>query len=89
MNGSGEIIKEYTVIIFGDVNGDGYVDLFDAGYVVSAANMEVELSGAILKAGDVNKDGVIDAYDVTSMISLANMETTISQTGDNVVIPLN
>lgn len=88
LDGSGEVIKEYEVVIFGDVDGDGYVDLFDAGYVVSIANMEAELTGSILMAADINKDGVIDAYDVSYMISLANMETEISQTGDNAITPI-
>lgn len=55
--------KEYEVVIYGDVNGDGSIKASD--YVLIKKNiMETNiLQNAYLKAADVNKDGNVKASD--------------------------
>ncbi|MBQ2775015.1 MAG: hypothetical protein IJF40_03890 [Clostridia bacterium] len=68
---TGEVVEAFTVIIFGDLNGDSYISSIDA----SIAEDEVdgttswsdktsdEYSFAMAFAADINKDGVITAKD--------------------------
>ncbi len=62
----GVVNKEYTVVIFGDVNGDGDINLKDAYIVRKYLLSEMNIQGVYLTAGDVNRksDGVDlkDAY---------------------------
>ena len=78
---NGEVIAEYTVIVFADANGDGYIDMFDVTYATELSNYGIEASEAQIKALDLNLDTVVDSFDVAILISLANMETTVSQDG--------
>ncbi len=61
-----EVSVTYTVIIMGDTNCDGYVDVFDLSltdaYVVGLAQME----GVSLLAADLNLDGEIDVFDLAA-----------------------
>ncbi|MBP3339725.1 MAG: SH3 domain-containing protein [Lachnospiraceae bacterium] len=68
----GTLFKEYTVVIFGDVNGDGTIDLKDSYIVRKYILGQRELSGVYLTAGDVNRklDGVDlkDSYIIRKFI---------------------
>lgn len=59
----GSETKSYEIVVYGDANGDGYIDARDyvriRKYIMDTAN----LSGAYYEASDVNKDGVVDARD--------------------------
>jgi len=62
-----EIIDAYTVVIFGDVNGDGWYDGMDAMLVSCLANgmlTKEDVGEAVYMAADCNHDGVIDNLDV-------------------------
>lgn len=62
---TGEVI-EYTVVIFGDVNGDGWYDGTDATVVkmiVGGMLSQTDVSEAVWTASDCNHDGTIDEYD--------------------------
>ncbi|MCQ2484561.1 MAG: Ig-like domain-containing protein, partial [Clostridia bacterium] len=62
-----EIIDAYTVVIFGDVNGDGWYDGMDSMIVNCLANgmmTKDDVGEAIYMAADCNHDGVIDQLDV-------------------------
>ena len=64
---NGEIVDSYTVVIFGDVNGDGWYDGEDAVIVNLIAKGlldEEDVGIAIWAAADCNHDGVIDESDV-------------------------
>ena len=62
-----EIIDAYTVVIFGDVNGDGWYDGMDSMIVNCLANgmmTKDDVGEAVYMAADCNHDGVIDQLDV-------------------------
>lgn len=53
----GQIIMEYHIILYGDVNGDGKINSVDL-LVLQRHILEIEkFSGVFLKAGNVRKDG--------------------------------
>ncbi len=60
------VYKEYTIVLYGDVNGDGDINLKDAYIVRKYLLSEMTIEGIYVKAGDVNRksDGVDlkDAY---------------------------
>lgn len=51
---------------FGDVNGDGKVDVSD---VTALINMILGTTPADLKVADINADGILDVTDVTALIN--------------------
>lgn len=52
-----EIIMEYNIILYGDVNGDGKINSVDL-LVLQRHILEIEkLTGVFLKAGNISKDG--------------------------------
>lgn len=62
-NASGTVVDTYTVIIFGDVNGDGEVTVADSG-VIKNATVGGEIAGsANAFASDVNGDDSVTAAD--------------------------
>ena len=61
------VVDSYTVILFGDVNGDGWYDGMDAMLVSCLANgmlSKDDVGEAVYMAADCNHDGVIDDADV-------------------------
>ena len=51
---------------FGDVNGDGNVDVSD---VTALINMILGTTPADLEVADINADGILDVTDVTALIN--------------------
>lgn len=60
---SGNETKSYSIVIYGDVNGDGSIKASDYVFIKNYIMGTKSLSGANLKAADVNKDGSIKASD--------------------------
>ena len=60
---SGNETKEYYIVIYGDVNGDGNIKASDYVFIKNYIMGNKNLSGANLKAADVNKDGSVKASD--------------------------
>lgn len=52
LDGNGFEYARYTIIIYGDVNGDGKIDLFDFAYVKKMILENKGLTGVYLTAGD-------------------------------------
>ena len=77
----GKIIKQYTVLVFGDVTGDGVTDAFDVSLIHAISNFESEQfnNSAQTVAGDLNGDGYIDIYDSALINSAMNFEYKIPQ----------
>lgn len=72
-----EVIKTYTLIIFGDVDGDGVIGLPDAGIIQSAANyVTAPLTGITAFAADVDADATVGLPDAGIVQSYANYVTT-------------
>ena len=62
-----DVIDGYTVVIFGDINGDGWYDGNDAflvNLIVAGMLDRDDVGEAIWTAADCNHDGVIDELDV-------------------------
>ena len=77
----GSILGTYTVLVFGDANGDSVIDTYDVAYITEVVNSGENPDDITLKVLDIFKDGYIDAMDVSIMISLANMDATLMQNG--------
>lgn len=63
----GTDVATYTLIIFGDVNGDGAVDSADAVQVKRVSVLLATLDGAYAFAGDYNADGAVDSADAVAV----------------------
>lgn len=68
---SSVVYESATVILYGDVNGDGKLDSSDYSAMCTASIMDSSLLGGVYGlAADVNGDGTVDFFDV----SLLNMQ---------------
>lgn len=76
LNRSDEVRDEVKVLVYGDLNSDGYVDAFDLAILCSAVNFETEIEqdSVFEKAGDLNPDGFLDAFDLSVMTAAVNFE---------------
>ena len=61
---NGKSSKTYTVIIYGDSNGDGKIDVVDLSRCKKYLLGNNNLSATEQKAIDINKDGKIDVVDL-------------------------
>ncbi len=76
-NSSGTVVDTYTVIIFGDVNGDGEITANDYG-VVQRASLGAPLGEGIqTMAADVNADNSVTAADYGE-VQRASLGATIT-----------
>ena len=77
-----ETINEYTVIIFGDINGDGWYNGEDAFLVNLIANGMLDkndVDEVMWSAADCNHDGVINEADVDLLSSAGLLLNKIDQ----------
>ena len=58
------ITSNYTVVIYGDNNGDGVIDILDLLKIQKHLLGVNKLKNAYLNASDVNKDGNVDIIDL-------------------------
>ncbi|MBR3835472.1 MAG: hypothetical protein IKJ69_01625 [Clostridia bacterium] len=73
-------VKSYTLIIFGDINGDAYTDGYDLPFVVSYVSAsEVCTDPTIIYAGDLTNDGMVDGLDFPIYLSVVGASTVIDQ----------
>lgn len=77
----GVVVATYEVIIFGDANGDGIVDVMDTIYLDLHQASEVVLANqsAQWHALNLNGDSTVDATDVVALDGYANFEREINQ----------
>ena len=66
-NSSGEEVSRYENILYGDVNGDGEIDLFDFVAVKRSILGIADPLGVYWKAADCNRDGEIDLFDFVAV----------------------
>lgn len=64
---SGKVINTYTVVIYGDTNGDGILDIFDLSQIQRDIIQVSPISGIKRTAGDTNRDGEIDIFDLSQV----------------------
>jgi len=80
---SGKVLDTYTIVIYGDYNGDGVADAEDTGYFASISNFEIfdyYDYEYLFMAADINGDGVVDSMDEEDMNAIANFEAYIDHT---------
>ncbi len=71
------VVGEYTLVVFGDVNGDGYITATDKDLADQYAKMYTSaLDNNGVLAGDVNADGNVSATDKDMIDQYAKMYTT-------------
>ena len=56
----------------GDLNGDGEVDITDAGILVQYCNDVIELTSDQLQAADLNGDSEVDITDAGILVQFCN-----------------
>lgn len=71
-------LSTYYVVIYGDVNGDGAVDGFDA--IELGNSQSSDFSGAYAKAADTDGSGSIDTQDYAAVVAAAATTEAILQT---------
>ena len=77
------IVATYMFILYGDLNGDGYIDSADVSemesYLDGNNQDKFVVGGAFFKAADVDRNGVINASDKEIIEACADGEGDISQ----------
>lgn len=88
-NLTNRVALTYTIVIFGDVNGDGTVDANDAGMMKDYENWLFEWNpltdAAFIMAADINGDGNIDAIDADLLVDVENWKLELNQSTGLVV----
>ncbi len=79
----GTVVEEYEVVIFGDANGDGVVDVMDTIcldlYTVYDASANYAKNSAQWFALNLNADADVNANDAVLLDAYTNFEGTIDQ----------
>ncbi len=67
-----ELFKAYNIVIFGDINGDGWMDISDVRALKAIADGTVEYDefDPYCIAADVNQDYFVDELDVELLLSV-------------------
>ncbi len=80
-NGTNEVVKEYEIVIFGDLNGDGYITASDMTLLkaVIAKTATLTPGTAFFKAVDFNGDGYITATDTTKIKAIISKACAVDQ----------
>ena len=79
---TGEVDAEYTVVIFGDINGDGMLTSADITAIrnINARLATYDADSAYIFAADVTHDGDVNSSDVTAIRSTNARMSVIDQT---------
>lgn len=73
-----KVTKKYTIVVTGDTNGDGKINITDMIAVKACTLKKSDLSGAYEKAGDVNGDGKINITDFIKIKATTLKKDTIT-----------
>lgn len=81
----GPVVRSYTVLVFGDVDGNTWADGMDAN-VLNAAfenllDLSYNLGPAFEVAGDANGDGVVDRFDYNLLLQSGLKTAKVDQKG--------
>ncbi len=56
---NGTLVKQYDVVIYGDINGDGKISVVDLVMMQKQILGTSQLSGAYAAAADISRDGKV------------------------------
>ena len=76
---TGNVLKTYTVVVFGDINGDGIYDGRDATILSFIINGMLTPSPAMRLAADCNHDSVINKDDLAIIEQAGLLLSNVSQ----------
>jgi uncharacterized repeat protein (TIGR02543 family) len=81
-NVTGLVVKTYYIVIYGDVDGDGYITAADENILgmVASYQMSFDEGSAFECAGDLTQDEQVDTFDLNLVSAATNYSGTISQT---------
>lgn len=74
----GAVTKRYTIVVTGDTNGDGKINITDMIAVKACTLKKSGLSGVYEKSGDVNGDGKINITDFIKVKATILKKDTIT-----------
>ena len=78
---NGRVLNEFPIVILGDGNGDGNIDVLDINMLFSRISQLKSQGGtAAVLALDVNQDGSADVMDLNLIFQQINGGAKISQT---------
>ena len=75
---NGETVQTLTVVVTGDVNGDGAISITDLVQINNHLLKKSTLTGAAASAADVNADGVISITDLVQVNNHLLKKSTIT-----------
>ncbi len=75
----GTVVDTYSLVIFGDVNGDGFVDAQDSIFIWMIIMSGDTSVNALNLAADVNRDGVINQDDIDLVEQVGALNATVGQ----------
>ncbi|MBQ3604592.1 MAG: leucine-rich repeat protein [Clostridia bacterium] len=79
-----EAVQEYTILIYGDINGDGWYDGEDAflvNLIVNGMLSSNDVSEYAWRAADCNHDGIINELDVDLLTGAGLLLNRVNQNG--------
>ena len=76
---NGSETRNFTVVIYGDINGDGKIDKDDCLAILRQLNGYTKLNGAYQEAADANHDGKINKDDCLAILRQLNGYADIKQ----------
>ena len=74
-----EVIGTYTLVIYGDINGDGSITILDSALLSSSLKKIVTLTSAQKMAANLNGDRYVNVVDNTLLNNVINKTATINQ----------
>lgn len=80
-----EPVQEYTVLIYGDINGDGFYDGQDAVLASCLANgmlTKEDVGELAFRAADCNHDEIIDEQDILILNEAGILLAEVNQSGE-------
>lgn len=69
-NDKGEVVYSYTIVIYGDVDGNSIIDSMDMYKTIQHILENKKLENEFLVAGDTNSDSKIDSMDMYNIIQI-------------------
>ncbi len=67
----GRVLDEMTIVVLGDVSGEGKINVQDVKKVLNDSINKANLSGAYALAADVNGNGKVDVPDVKKVLNVS------------------
>lgn len=67
---NGQLVEEYTIVIYGEVNGDGKINIFDITAIVDHILEKNILTGVKLSAANANRgtDEKVNIFDIIAIV---------------------